>query len=37
MFFAFVLTKAGYRDTVVHDPYPNLTDADAFKAASNIL
>lgn len=36
-FFAFVITKAGYRDTIIHDPYLDLTDADAFKATSNIL
>lgn len=37
MFFAFVLSKIGYRDTAVHTTYPNLADANAFKAATNLL
>ena len=37
MFFAFVLNKIAFRDIVVHDPYPDLSDELSFKSATNLL
>lgn len=37
MFFAFAISKSGYRDIVVHENYPDITNPKAIEAASNIL
>lgn len=37
MFFAFVVSQIGYRDTIIHTPYPDLENANDFKQASNLL
>jgi hypothetical protein len=36
MLFAYLLKKAGYRDIVVHDCYPDLFDNEAFMGATNL-
>lgn len=37
MFFAFVLSKCGYRDVVVHNQYPDISTLDAVNEATNFL
>lgn len=37
MFFAYVLRQIRIRDILVHEQYPDLTSAQAFNAATNIL
>lgn len=37
MFFAFVLSKCGYRDIVVHNRYPDISRLDAVNEATNFL
>lgn len=37
LFFADMLSKIPYRDIIVRDQYPDLSNEDEFKAASNIM
>jgi len=37
MFFAYVLSKCGYRDIVVHNKYPDISRRDGVGEATNLL